>query len=278
MVVPATSLRLPRLIDTLQSVGGQKALLEGSTRVQVVIVSPDQDHGPLEEWIASASTGLELTFMRDEGVGLYAALAGAFGAHSGSFNTYIGAGDTLEPQTFSVVREILGPLKSEPAWMTGMIATRRADGTIVRTTLPPGFTAVGFSTGRYGRVAPSIQQESSWWNERMHETINLHELARWRLAGDYYLWRTFSLECPPLIVEAVIGSFRWHHDNMSGDWVGYLQEIEDMCGPLSRTDRIAGIPMRMRWAMPNRWKVRHGNGRVLRWNWPDGPWISSEST
>jgi hypothetical protein len=172
-----------------------------------------------------------------------------------------------------VVSEVLQASDTEPDWVTGQVVTRRSDGAIVRTNLPAAYSRRGLSAGRYVRLAPSIQQESTWWNRYLHTQVDLRELAAWRLAGDYFLWKTFAEYAAPTVVEAVIGSFRWHGDNMSQDWESYLREVTNMCGPITPRDRMAGIWYRGSWALPNRLKWKLARGRLLRWNWPDGPWI-----
>lgn len=210
----------------------------------------------------------------DEGRGLYAALASSFALHTGDANSYLGAGDVLEPQTLALVTEGMHLRDQIGAkWLTGQVVTRRADGAIVRTTLPPPYSRKGLRRGRYTRLAPSIQQESTWWDRELHSAIPLDEFARWRLAGDYFLWRTFAEKSAPVVLDAVLGSFTWHGDNMSQDWESYLAEIEVMCGPLTRWDRAAAYGYQAMWALPNRLKWKLFRGRVYRWAWPNGPWM-----
>lgn len=192
--------------------------------------------------------------------------------HTGSIHSYLGAGDVYEPQAFDVVLETLGKDASVANWMTGMVVTRREDGAIVRATLPPAYALGMLRRGIYGRLAPGVQQESTWWTTPLNTRIDLESLGRFRLAGDFFIWNTFAHEVEPLVVECVLASFRWHGDNMSSDWAGYQDEVEGIVGPVTLVDRLRGLRAQVDWALPNRLKVRLGNGRVIRWTWPEGPW------
>ena len=272
--LPALDYSDARFHKTLDSVLEQTALSTDKNSLSIFVVSPSPapDH-QMRSWIGDRPN-VTIASVLDHGQGLYAALAASFALHTGDANSYLGAGDVLEPQTLRLVAEgmALGG-HGEGRWLTGQVVTRRADGAIVRTTLPPPYSRTGLRRGRYTRLAPSIQQESTWWSRRLHECIPLGELARWRLAGDFYLWRTFAEKSTPVILDAVLGSFTWHGDNMSQDWDAYLAEVDEMCGPLTSWDRIASYGYRAMWALPNRLKWRLFRGRVYRWAWPDGPWV-----
>jgi hypothetical protein len=276
--IPVLDASSPRLTQTLASIYGQSALQVSGVAAEVFIVTPNPGQLGSNASLISMNRHTPTHLLADEGRGLYAALAQSFPLHSGQVHSYLGAGDTYEPQAFTVVSELVEARNgSQSAWITGMIAARREDGAIVRTTLPARYHSKGFARGRYGRLAPSIQQESTWWTDQLHRSIPLDLLAKFRLAGDYFLWQHFADFSEPLVLECVLGSFRWHGDNMSGDWESYTQEMNSMCPAPGLVDKIRSFAYRAQWALPNRWKIRTGNGQVLRWDWPNGPWKSSAS-
>lgn len=271
--IPVVDASSSRLTQTLTSIYSQTALENPKISAEIFVITPDPEHLGDNASLMSVNTGTETHVIKDEGRGLYAALSRSFPLHSGDIHSYLGAGDTYEPQAFSVVAEILMGRNAGPGtWITGMVASRREDGAIVRATLPARYSTKGFSRGRYGRLAPSIQQESTWWTDHLHRSIPLDALEQFRLAGDFFLWKHFAGFSEPLVVECVLGSFRWHGDNLSGDWGAYTQEMNSMCPDPSLVDKAWANLYAAQWALPNRWKVRIGKGRVLRWDWPDGPW------
>lgn len=271
--IPVVDASSPRLTQTLASIYGQLALQTSLISAEIFIVTPDPGKLGDNASLISENQDTPTRLVRDDGRGLYAALSQSFPLHSGQVHSYLGAGDIYEPQAFSVVSEIVEVHgASRSPWITGMIASRREDGAIVRTTLPARYRSKGFTRGRYGRLAPSIQQESTWWTEQLHRSIPLNFLEQFRLAGDYYLWTHFAEFCEPLVVECVLGSFRWHGDNMSGDWAAYLREVNSVCPKPNLVDKVLAQAYTAQWALPNRLKILLSKGRVLRWDWPDGPW------
>lgn len=271
--IPAADAASPRLRETLASIFAQTALHSSETQAEIFIVTPNPQDLPEDCVGGPLSKRIDVHLLKDPGIGLYAALSQSFSHHTGQVHSYLGVGDTFEPQAFAVVTEVLSsPGNDEGTWITGMIASRRADGAIVRVTLPPSYSQRGIRRGIYGRLAPSLQQESTWWTDGLHKSIPLEQLAEFRLAGDYFIWRHFSTLVKPVVVESVLGSFRWHHDNMSADWPSYLAEMDAMCPRLTLTDRALSKWYQFAWALPNRWKARQGERSVLRWGWPEGPW------
>lgn len=271
--VPALDLASPRVARTLRSIREQDFALNGAGQVEIICISPrPSELGPNVN-LFEPSDAIEVSIVRDEGRGLYSALSQSFRDHTGQFHSYLGAGDAYEPQAFTIVSEILADQVRDAAWLTGMVVTRRQDAAIVRATLPFRYSRWGFRRGIYGRLAPGIQQESTWWTTNLHDRISLDDLARYRLAGDLFIWTQFAEVCTPVVVEGVLSSFTWHGDNMSQDWAGYLSEIETMFRKPGLSDRLLAKVVNLQWALPNRAKVRLGRGQVRRWTWPHGPWV-----
>lgn len=257
---------------TLASLLAQTALGDPANSLDIYVVSPRNTLSGTGQTQIHGRVNVSIGYVTDRGEGLYAALSRSFARHDGDVHSYLGAGDVFEPQTFTLVAEGIKVASRRHSWLTGQLVTRRQDGAIVRTTLPAPYSRKGLIRGRYTRLAPSIQQESTWWDSDLHASIDLDQLATWRLAGDYYLWKSFAQHSSPIILDAVLGSFTWHGDNMSSDWAAYLQEVEDMCGPLTVWDKATSTVYRASWALPNRLKWKFFRGQVFRWNWPDGPW------
>lgn len=270
--VPALDLASPRVAKTLRSIREQDFVRNGVGQVEIICISPRPAELGSNGNLFEASDTIEVSILRDRGRGLYSALGQSFRHHTGDYHSYLGAGDAYEPQAFTVVSEVLTGHAVETAWLTGMVVTRRQDEAIVRATLPFRYSRWGFRRGIYGRLAPGIQQESTWWTTELHDRIPLDELSRYRLAGDLFIWTQFAEVCAPVVVEGVLSSFTWHGDNMSQDWSGYISEVETMFRAPNLLDRLLAKFANLQWALPNRAKVQLGRGEVRRWAWPDGPW------
>lgn len=270
--VPCVDPTSPRLRNTLESIYRQHVQEDSRFSIEIFVVTPFPEKVPAENGFLRNTRDIQTFVIGDAGKGLYSALAKSLPMHSGQIHSYIGAGDTYEPQAFTIVAEI-GQRSEEYFWITGMVVARREDGAIVRATLPPRYSKRGLRRSIYGRLAPGLQQESTWWGTALHNTIPLHQLAQYEVAGDFFLWHRFSKFCEPIVVEAVLSSFTWHKDNMSGDWLKYSRELTTIAGSrVSMHDRLLSKILVAQWALPNRIKVKFSRGRVLRWQWPDGPW------
>jgi hypothetical protein len=270
VVVPTFQAPVDRVARSVSSVQSQHAVLEGRAEVRVVVVGPTS-RADSSEIRPTHKANLEVVQAPDSG--MYDALASVLADVDGGFVSYLGAGDTFEPQAFSVVLENAPPESEFPWWVTGMIVGRRADGAIVRVNLPYRYRQALFQTGAHAGPLPGIQQESTFWNGAMNQRIDFSSLSQWRLAGDYYLWLTFLRHAEPTIVEAVLGSFLWHDDNKSQDWEGYMREVGMMTHPPTPQQRVFTLGQKALWALPNRWKIVISRARIRRWTWPNGPWV-----
>jgi hypothetical protein len=255
---------------TIDSILNQTALVEGRHELQLILVCSETPDSLVKEAMEKSTS---IHAMTDAGMGLYAALAESFRRHAGDVNGYLGVGDCLEPQTFQIIAELSSlDWIPRPHWFTGIIVGRRNDGAIVRSTQPPAISRAALLRGRAGRLTPGLQQESTFWDSELHKEIDLADLGRYRLAGDLSLWRQFARTAQPITVEAALASFRWHGDNMSQDWSGYLAESETIFGKVNLVDKIWAARDKFVWALPTRIKRRLGGRSFVTFSWPHGPW------
>lgn len=273
MVVPARSVSAADLEATINSVRYQRASTAGRCTLRIVVVGSDLSQECLDLLEDLESEEISLAF--DSGHGLYPALAQGFQLVNGDYYGYLGVGDVLEPQAFDLILETApSDVPVKPWWVTGLILGRRSDGAIVRVMLPFRYRSRFFDVGLYGTRLPTLQQESTFWNSYLHSRIDWQKVERCRLAGDFELWRQFSAWTTPVILEAALGSFRWHGSNMSGDWETYVSEVKGLTSTPSALDRIAARLELLMWALPNRLKLRFAKGSIRRFSWPEGPWQS----
>jgi hypothetical protein len=261
-----------RLATTLTSIVNQTALRDGSASLTVTVASAGAGSG-LDQWLADRYSDVTLDQAPDRG--MYDALARVFRGSTADFFGWLGAGDSYESAAFSIaIENAPGNPTQEPYWITGLMQGRRADGAVVRSFLPYRYRRRFFETGLHGTALPTIQQESTFWNRVLQEKIDLAVWATFRLAGDFYLWRTFSQVCEPVVVEAALGAFTWHGDNQSQDYESYQDEVRTVTRPARFWERNAASLERMMWALHPAIKIRLAKGRIRRYAWPEGPWRS----
>jgi hypothetical protein len=272
VAIPFLSSGRSRVNATLASLLGQTALQSHRAALKVTLVT-DEPSSVTTLHRAEQTRNVDLEVKQDRVPGMYNAIADALEHSEGDFITYLGAGDTLEPQAFDIALEIAPPSRDgRPWWMTGYIASRREDGAIVRVTLPYRYRSRFFETGIHGSVLPTIQQESTIWNGVLNSTMNYAQLRQFALAGDYFLWHEFSRTCEPQIVEAIVGSFSWHGDNQSADWATYRAEVDSLTRRPQVADRLLALWDAAMWALPPRLRLKFRRGTTLRYRWPEGPW------
>lgn len=271
--VPAKSPNLDRLKVTLNSITSQNAVLAGRCRLRIRIIGSGWDRS-CTSWLDEQISD-EIHFEADQSSGLYQAVSQALEQQSGDAFGYLGVGDTYEPQAFDLILENTNDCtNSRPWWVTGMIVGRRSDGAIVRALTPYRYRRGFFQTGIHGTLLPTIQQESTFWSQTLNREVNWPTVRALSLAGDYELWRQFSAFCEPLVIEAVVGSFRWHGDNRSADWSTYWSEVERGSRRYRPAERIRAHADRVIWGLPTRVKAKMSAGQVRRYIWPEGPWTS----
>lgn len=270
IVVPALNPKVEALQTTLESLLQQRAVIFGRASLNVRVVARELSDAAAQ-YLERQPSDL-VSVETDQGQGMYGAVCQGLKPGGGDFYAWLGVSDTFEEQAFDLVLENAPASSNEMWWCTGFIMGRREDGAIVRVNLPPGYRSRFFERGLYATQLPTVQQESTIWTDALNKAIPHDQLRCFKLAGDYFLWRTFTSLTPPTVIEAAIGSFRWHGDNRSAQWDLYIQEVNSMIDKARWSDKaLARVELGL-WALPNRWKKRLNPDRVRRFSWPEGPW------
>jgi hypothetical protein len=271
IAVPLRSTPLERIKGTVESILGQTALACGQATVSVRVVVSELGSEE-RQWLASHSErGVKVE--DDIGRGLYPAIAQALEGAEGDYFGYLGGGDAFEPTAFALVMDALPRVGTtvQRGWVTGMIRGRREDGAIVRSLLPFRYRPVFWKYGLHGTILPTIQQESTLWTRDLNDAVEWGRMSSFQLAGDYYLWKTFAAIAEPVVLEAAIGSFRWHGDNMSADWDAYVHELQGVSERPPLLIKTWARLERLLWALPPKAKSKL-SPQVRRFEWPEGPW------
>jgi glycosyltransferase involved in cell wall biosynthesis len=236
-----------RLGETMDSVLGQRGVLEGRVKLDYIVVDGASTDGTAD---LARSRGAEVICEPDRG--LYDALAKGLGRVTGDVVAYLNAGDVYHPTAFDVVSEIFE--SPEVQWLTGFRVgiNEQSQVTDVRCQRP--FRSEFFENGAYsGDPLPTIHQESTFWRSSLHSVVDLKRLAEFRLAGDFYLWHCFSRIAKPASVDAFLGAHRIHRGQLSEDKLSYLAEVRTICRPPTQSERITA------------WADSGTGGRLARW-------------
>ncbi len=149
--------------------------------------------------------------------GIYDAVSRGMAKAKGDILCWLGSDDIYLPWTLSTVEAIF---KARPdiQWITGIPAWRLDGGRLVRVSpLAPVFLRGAIAAGwqRTGRLG-FLQQESMFWRRSLWEAVGATELIRrYRLAGDYHLWRAFARETRLHTVATVLAAMTLSEEQAS---------------------------------------------------------------
>jgi glycosyltransferase involved in cell wall biosynthesis len=236
-----------RIEETVASVSAQAAVRDGRVALEHIICDGGSTDGTLEILRRIEQPHMRISSQKDGG--MYDALARGLREASGDVLAYINAGDYFHPHAFNVVTDIMAAFP-HCRWLTGWAVLYNAAGAVVRLELPPRYRRRLVRCGAYGGFLQNVQQESTFWRRELMQAVDLGRLARFRLAGDYYLWRCFAERTDLHIVSAQLGGFRREPGQLSADLAGYREEmlqLADRAGPL---DWLAMLADRLAWYLP----------------------------
>ena len=262
------------LADTMRSILAQSAVASGRVQVEYLVLdgeSSDDTVAIAERFAEQAPSGMTVSVTSSADSGMYDALARGLQRVSADWYGYLNAGDLWDPQALDMLADISEQTDAE--WVCGLHAYYAASGRLVHTRLPYRYKQDLLRAGAYGRGLPTVQQESTFWNDRLHRTIDVATLRSYRVAGDSYLWWTFAQTSEPTIVQALLGGFRYHGGHLGVDRAEYRTELERISGPLPNLARLQ-IPGQLAlWEQPARVKARM-NPRLYLHSTTTGGWVS----
>jgi len=119
---------------------------------------------------------------------MYDALAKGLQNATGDIVGYLNAGDILFPKGFEILQEVFQYPDIE--WVTGYSTIINEKLQITNSAQPKRYHRSFIENGYY--IDPSypqnIQQESTFWSQKMNGLIDFKKLRSFKLAGDYFLW------------------------------------------------------------------------------------------
>ena len=203
--------------ETIESVLGQTY-----SAVEYIIIDGNSSDNTLEVARSYGASIAELISEPD--CGMYDALAKGLLRANGEIICYINAGDLLQPYALEVVVDIFS--NPDYTWVTGCRSVCNEQGVVTHVDLPFRYKRSLIRAGSYGKTLPFIQQESTFWRASLLKTVDMDFLRSLKLAGDYYLWWSFSKHEQLEIVSSPLGIFRKHRGQLSERMNDYHSEID----------------------------------------------------
>ncbi len=233
--------------ETMTSVLRQNAVTSGRVALQYIIVDGGSSDATLAAIESAAARRNDVEVISEPDDGMYDALAKGLSRARGDICSYINAGDVYHPHALSAAAGVFEAGLAR--WLTGFHTVANEAGAVTDVRLPWRYRREFFECGFYGTRLPVVQQESTFWSGTLNGHLDLDRLRTFRLAGDFYLWRTFAEHEELRIAQAMLGTFRKVPGQLSSDSDGYRRELASVCRDPTLRERLLARhdALRFRW-------------------------------
>jgi glycosyltransferase involved in cell wall biosynthesis len=219
------------LSETIQSVLSQK----GDFTIEHIIVdSRSQDDTAqivkqyqrmLERGECNINcNGVALQFYQENDDSMYEAINYGFTKATGDLYGWINSDDIYLPGAFSVIARSIERYP-EIKWIKGITSYINENSTIYETGQCFLYDQNWLNKGIYGRDAYFVQQDSVFWHSTLWKRAGGVD-PRFKRAGDYFLWISFSRHAPLYTVKAYTSCFRKVEGQLSQNIDSYRKEYE----------------------------------------------------
>ncbi len=138
---------------------------------------------------------------------------------------WINSDDRLAPGALAAINGVYGQFPD--VWFTcARVSLIDQHGVITGVNLPVVYDRQALSDGAHdGRAQSFVMQEGSFWRSILWDAVGgLDE--RFRLAGDWDLWRRFARHAALVTIDSVLGFHRRHAKQLSAALAPYHAEID----------------------------------------------------
>lgn len=233
---------------TIESILGQTALRSGRVELQYVVCDGGSTDRTVD--VVREVAGDRALVVSERDRGMYDAVAKGLRLATGDVVSYLNAGDEYARTAFDVVADVFESGRAR--WLTGMTVFLNGKGYVSRCWTPYRYRRGFIRRGLYGRrVLPFIQQESTFWARELVDTLDLERLATLSYAGDYYLWNRFSTVEDLVVVESMLGAFRFHPGQRSEAMAAYRRELASLAERPRLLDLPVAVLDRFLWYAPS---------------------------
>jgi len=252
------------IAETMYSVLTQTILEKPNVSLSYTIAdggSVDGTVNIIERIISQFSNekNIQIRYFSKKDSGMYDALVNGFESeiNSSDIYSYLNAGDYYSKHAFDIVSDIVIN-NNDVHFITGINSWYNENSHLTNFFLPFSYNKNLLLKGLYGKkkMLPFVQQESTFWDKKLHNKINFDELRTLKLAGDFYLWKTFIKDSPLYIVSAWLGGFKIHSGQLTSNIEKYYKEAGNLSLKPTMFDYIVAYAHKVIWYSPNKVKKR----------------------
>lgn len=174
--------------------------------------------------------------------GLYDAVGHALAqpmwrSESSDVMTFINSDDVLEPSAFRIAQAVFR--FSGASWMTGQVKVINKVGEeISAPRFPLPYAREDIAKGRHdGRGLYVVQQEGTFWLRCLYERAGGIS-RKLKLAGDFDLWRRFSLHTELLALDRPLAAFRSREGQLSAQIDRYYAEVDGLINECANREAL----------------------------------------
>lgn len=259
------------IADSMTSVLEQDAVRAGRVRLRYVVMDGGSTDATLDIVRGLATGDVDVHSGPDSG--MYDALSRGLAevAPGSDVCAYLNAGDLWTPTALDVVTAAL----AEPgiSWVCGYRTAYNRAGQVVHVSLPYRYRSSLLACAAYGTTLPAVQQESTFWRSELLRHVDLDELASFTLAGDFYLWRSFSQVTDLHCIRSVLGGFRVHGGHLSDDRGRYRTEMMRVAAPPDVRQRLLTGIDKVVWNGPDWLKRRCAGAQMTSYDFGTDSWV-----
>lgn len=217
--------------ETIESVIRQK----GEFSIEYIVLdnrSTDRTSNIVKEYQELLAAGnlaiqcrdVQLHLISEQDSGMYDAIRKGFARATGNVYAWINSDDIYLPGAFDIVQRTLNKFP-EILWLKGITSYINEHSTIYAVGRCNLYRRDMIEAGLYGPVLYFIQQDSVFWRADLWQKSGGVD-DRLLMAGDYFLWKSFSKFAPLYSLNAYISCFRKLANQKSSDIKTYFREIE----------------------------------------------------
>ncbi len=254
----------PYLAETLDSVLNQTAVRSGRVTLEYWVMDGGSTDHTLELLKNYRHPNLHIHSAKDQG--MYDALAQGFSQTTGDVIAYLNAGDFYYPQAFAVVADIIQT--GQVDWLTGYRVIYNQHSQVIHMDLPYPYRRELFAYGLYNQAWCRVQQESTFWTQKVHQKLDLERLKSWQYAGDYFLWLQFANQTELQVVSSYLGGFKRHPGQLSERRDVYNHEVAQMTQPAPLEAKLQHTWDWCQWRWQKKYpRVWRFDPKIDQWRW-----------